>query len=153
MHGETLDANITCLYSRPARPLLLSYNAYGMHVEFMLMTIGEYRGGSATPSVAAAPQKTTKSATREPSMLPPALETRRPSEAITSALPSASRSFVSQSTSQRTIKPPPPLPKASIDRESLFFTVDDDEDRYWAEKNYEEEDQLGWDASADHVIN
>ena len=148
IHGETVDANVSCLYNRPGRPLLLAYSAYGMQVEFTLMTIGEYRGSSATP---VAPQRTTKPATREPSMLPPALETRRPREAATTALPSASRSFISQGTSQRMIKPPPPLPKASIDHESLFFTADDDEDRRWAERNYDEEDELGWDASADHV--
>lgn len=61
----------------------------------------------------------------------------------------ASRSFTKESQSQRTQRPSPPPPKASLDSDSLFLPVEEDEDRIWAEKSFDDEqDVLGWNASA-----
>lgn len=39
-----------------------------------------------------------------------------------------------------------------MDPESLFLPVDEDEDRVWGERSFDdEEDVLGWNASANHV--
>ncbi|KAK4695128.1 hypothetical protein P7C71_g2562, partial [Lecanoromycetidae sp. Uapishka_2] len=154
-HAETLKTSITALYSFPTRPLQLSYSESGMICEFTLMTIGEYRGGSVTPAPAAA---------RQVSAAPPAPVEKPPSRQSTAQAgqqspagmppPSqpASRSFTKEPQSQRTQRPSPPPPKASMDPDSLFLPAEEDEDRVWGEKSFDdEEDVLGWNASASNV--
>ena len=131
----------------------LSYNEHGMQCEFTLMTIGDYRGGSETPAPAVVRHASAASAANQPSRqstvqiasiqkpngMPPPTET-------------ASRSFTREPQSQRTQRPSPPPPKASLDPESLFLPADEDEDRLWGERNYDDdEDTLGWNASAKNV--
>lgn len=152
-HAETLKTSITALYSSPNRPMQLSYYEHGMLCEFTLMTIGEYRGGSVTPALAARHQASTAPAEGLPSRQAPNSNTAQRS---TAAMPPpsqpASCSLTKETTSQRIQRPSPPPPKASLDPESLFLHVDEDEDRQWGEKNYdEEEDTLGWSASANNV--
>lgn len=158
MHAETLKASITALFSRPSRPMQLAYGEYGMQCEFTLMTIGEYRGGSVTPSPAVARNTSVAPSDRQTSnppstVQPPAQDHRRE---ITNAMPPpvqpASRSFTREPPSQRPPRPSPPPPKASLDEESLFVPVDNDDDRGWGEMNLDEdEDTLGWDPSAKNV--
>lgn len=152
MHAETLKASITALFSRPSRPMQLAYGENGMQCEFTLMTIGEYRGGSVTPS---------PPITRNTSMMPSDRQTdRQPSvqdrQEITNAMPPpvqpASRSFTREPPSQRPPRPSPPPPKASLDEESLFVPVVNDDDQIWGERNFDEdEDTLGWDPTAKNV--
>ena len=132
----------------------LTYSEHGMHSAFTLMTIGEYRGPSTTPAppvaerpAAQADPRPTPRTVSEPTPLP------RPSRS-TMPPPSqpASRSFTRELQSQRAQRPSPPPPKASLDPESLFIPMDEDEDRQWGERNYdEEEDTVGWSASASRV--
>lgn len=154
-HAETLKTSITALYSFPTRPLQLNYHESGIVCDFTLMTIGEYRGGSVTPApaaarqVSAAPnvpggnpssrQSTSQTAQQRPTAMPP------PSQP-------ASRSFTKEHQSQRTQRPSPPPPKASMDPDSLFLPYEEDEDRVWGERSFDdEEDVLGWNASANNV--
>lgn len=153
MHAETLRASITALFSRPGRPMQLAYTEHGMQCEFTLMTIGEYRGGSVTPSPALAQNRSVTPSDRQTSHQPSAQDNRRQT---TNAMPPpvqpASRSFTREPPSQRPPRPSPPPPKASLDEESLFVPVDNDDDRMWDERNFdEEEDTLGWDPTAKNV--
>lgn len=125
-----------------------------MQCEFTLMTIGDYRGGSITPAPATGREISTRPAERPASVQPSALtQPRLVAEAMPPPVEPASRSFARESASQRPRRPSPPPPQASLDPESLFLPAGDEDDRRWNEKNYDEdeEDTLGWDASADHV--
>lgn len=47
--------------------------------------------------------------------------------------------------SQRPSRPSPPAPRASVNEESLFVPDDDEEDRVWGDRNYEEDEgELRW---------
>ena len=129
----------------------LKYQYRGMECVFTLMTIGDYRGASATPAPTTTERaiaETTESGvgdrvSKGPSRAPhPAKSMPPPSQPV-------SRSFNREPPSQRTQRPSPPPPRPSLDPESLFLPVDEDEDRQWGERNYdEEEDTVGWSASA-----
>ena len=117
------------------------------------MTIGDYRGGSITPApaairqVSAAPAETSQSrqSTIQTAVRPKTTAMPPPSQPL-------SRSFTRESQSQRIQRPSPPPPKASLDPNSLFLPADEDDDRMWGERNYDDEqDTLGWDASANNV--
>ena len=152
-HAETLKTSITALYSFPTRPMQLSYHEHGMQCDFTLMTIGDYRGVSVTPAPDAVPRPSPAPVEKAPSRQSTA---RTPVQPKTTAMPPPSqplsRSFTKEPQSQRTQRPSPPPPKGTLDPESLFLPVDEDDDRIWGEKNYNvEQDTLGWDASADNV--
>ena len=152
-HAETLKTSITALYSLPARPMQLNYHEHGMQCEFTLMTIGDYRGDSVTPAPATVRQGSAASAERVLSRQSTVQTVVQPKR-TTMPPPSQplSRSFTREPQSQRTQRPSPPPPKASLDPESLFLPADEDDDRIWGEKNYDDEqDMLGWDASANNV--
>lgn len=152
-HAETLKTSITALYSFPTRPMQLSYHEHGMQCEFTLMTIGDYRGRSVTPAPAAVRQFSAAPPDRGPSRQSTAQTAAQP-KTTTMPPPSQplSRSFTREPQSQRTQRPSPPPPKASLDPESLFLPVDEDDDRIWGERNYDDkQDTLGWDASANNV--
>ena len=153
-HAETLKTSITALYTFPTRPMQLSYHEHGMQCEFTLMTIGDYRGGSVTPAPAAIRQVSAAPAEKTPSRQSTVQTVIQPK---TSTMPppsqSLSRSFTREPQSQRLQRPSPPPPKASLDPKSLFLPADEDDDRIWGERNYDDEqDTLGWDASANNVI-
>ena len=149
-HAETLKTSITALYSFPNRPLQLTYHEYGMHCEFTLMTIGDYRGSSVTPAPAAVRQVSTERAPSRQSTVQAAVQRKTTTMPPPSQPPS--RSFTREPQSQRIQRPSPPPPKASLDPESLFLPADEDGDRIWGERNYDDEqDTLGWDASANNV--
>ncbi|MCJ1281330.1 hypothetical protein MMC26_000649 [Xylographa opegraphella] len=150
-HGETFKTSVTACYSYPSRPMQLSYNAHGMKCEFTLMTIGEYRGGSVTPVPSVPRNASAGSLVRpEPSKPFQQPESQQRQDSMAPPLQPASRSFGRESASQRHPRPSPPPPRASIDHQSLFIPEDDDESR-WGEKTYDDdEDQLGWGASADN---
>lgn len=131
----------------------LTYRGHGLQCDFTLMTIGDYRGGSVTPAPPAVGEGSNapveKSQSRQPSnqaiAQPKATVMPPPSQP-------ASRSFTKEPQSQKAPRPSPPPPQPSLDPESLFIPVDEDEDRLWGERNYDEDqDRLGWDASANEV--
>lgn len=155
LHAESLKTSISAQFSYPNRPMRLSYTEHGMQCDFILMTIGEYRGPSVTPSLGTS---------RGPSAarsLPQPISQDRSSQSHaadrTSTMPPpvqpASRSFIREpSTSQRQQRPSPPPPKSSLDPESLFISQYDDENGQWGDKALDdEEDTVGWGASASAV--
>lgn len=157
-HAETFKTSITALYSRPARPMQLSYQDRGMHCEFTLMTIGDYRGGSITPAPAdPRPPSTTASGAPPQSRQSPAPVISVPGPSAAKMPPpveTASRSFARESLHSQTIqRPSPPPPKRSMNDDSLFLPAYEDEDRHWGERNYdEEEDTVGWSTSAHNNV-
>lgn len=173
LHAETLKTNVQAYYSLQTRPIQLSYNENGVDCEFTLMTIGDYQGSSMTPApITVRGSSATLTASlplRQASVEPTQGNTVRgveeqqkeamppPSQPASRSFPRTPQtqpgpgSFRPESLSQRTSRPSPPPPKASLDPESLFLPAGDN-DRQWDETNYEdEEDTLGWDASGNHV--
>lgn len=153
MHAETLKASITALYSHPTLPMQLAYRQHGMQCEFTLMTIGDYRSDSATPTPAAVRKASSVPTNRQPSNQS-SVQDHPPDTADTMLPPvqPASRSFTRELPSQRPARPSPPPPKASLDPESLFLSSEEEDERKWGEKTFEqEEDTLGWDQSINNV--
>ena len=167
-HAETLKTSINAYYSYPTKPMQLAYQGNGMQCDFTLMTLGDYRGRSVTPapasnrarSVAASERPPSRPPSEQPSRLPYHQASQHASNheqpAADSMLPPvepASRSFGKNLPGQRSQRPSPPPPKASVDTQSLFLPADDDEDEQkWGERSYEEEeDTLGWNTNADTV--
>jgi cell cycle checkpoint control protein RAD9A len=140
LHADTLKTNLKAFYSQPTRPLQFSYGCDGLVCEFTLMTSGDY---SATTSQTPAPTVQTlsrehsrpESRTRSFEMPPPAEPTSR-----------LDRSAKRRHPGSRKAETPKP---AAPDPDSLF--VQQDEDERWEPLDYnQEEETLGWDASADH---
>ena len=127
----------------------MSYAEHGMHCEFTLMTIG---GGSVTSVAPVTRALSAKPLTRQQSVRPsPQGTSQRDLVEMPPPIQPASRSVVREAESQRSVKPSPPPPPASVPHESLFIPADD-EDSLWGERNYdEEEDELGWGVSAEKV--
>jgi cell cycle checkpoint control protein RAD9A len=149
-HADTLKTSLRAFYSQPTRPLQFSYGRDGLLCEFTLVTSGNYTAAPPTPTPA-----------------PHAMSSRQTSRAASSATldRGESRSF-------RSDMPPPVQPAsrrdgsgrlrnpgsrqvsavqaqpARHDSESLF--VPEDEDAAWAPIDYDKEETLGWDASANH---
>jgi len=149
-HAAMLNTQLSAYYSQPTRPLQFTYGVDGMRCEFTLMTAGDWRSTpvtSAAPTVPSKPasraQSTTsapiQTVTREtPSMPPPAAPNPR----------SSARSFgnnVTKASSQQAQAQP------QDESETLFVPMEED-DRAWEPANYQEdqEEMLGWDASADN---
>lgn len=159
MHAETLRATVTAQFSHPTRPMQLTYAVNGMQCEFTLMTIGDYRGGSVTPSPAAARNNSVAPGIQQtpresPLMQAPIRDDRQVSNSsMLPPLQPASRIFTREPASQRPARPSPPPPKPSLDDESLFISMENNEQN-WGEKNFDEdEDTLGWDPNPNNVGN
>lgn len=151
-HAETLHTPISAHFSYPTRPLQFSYQSDGMHCQFTLMTMGDYRGASSTPNPKFI---STRSASRQPSAAPTVQPSRSASEMPPPARP-ASRIIADKTLSSQSQRKPlrperhDPVPiDLDEDEDSLFVPLGDD-DQTWGPANYEaeeEEESLGWDAS------
>ncbi|KAL9576699.1 MAG: hypothetical protein Q9212_006884 [Teloschistes hypoglaucus] len=173
LHAETLKTSVQAEYSFPTRPMQILYQEHGLQCEFTLATIGNHRGSSVTPvpmSIRNSPAIPTEARPLRPASVQPTQTTSsrvnddRSREAMPPPSQPASRSFPQapsiqpvpgnfqrESLSQRSSRPSPPPPKASLDPESLFLPAGDD-DQQWDETNYDgNEDVLGWDASANQT--
>lgn len=148
-HAGITNTVVKALYSRPTSPMQLTYSEDGILSEFILMTIGESRGASATPAPNASRTGTKRPASRQP------LEARSSSTRTaasgmppppTTAAPSLSR----EPTRARVSRPSPPPPQPSLQSEALFVTEADD-DRRWDPANFDEEEDemLLWDTPGD----
>ncbi|KAK5132813.1 hypothetical protein LTR08_008614 [Meristemomyces frigidus] len=149
-HAETLRGSISAHFSLPTRPLQFSYQSFGMHCDFTLMTTGDLRGASSTPKPKFI---TTRSSSRQPSVAP-TIASRSTSEMPPPARPTVNKPFSSQS--QRL-----PAAKAQVrqqsatetDPESDSLFLPGDEDQTWDPPNYnvnDGEEMLGWDANNEH---
>ncbi|KAL8635037.1 MAG: hypothetical protein Q9228_007432, partial [Teloschistes exilis] len=173
LHAETLKTSVQAQYSFPTGPMQILYQEHGLQCEFTLATIGNHRGSSVTPapiSIRNSPAIPTEARPSRPASVQPiqitsnrALDDRSreamppPSQPASRSFPQAPSiqivpgNFQRESLSQRSSRPSPPPPKASLDPESLFLPAGDD-DQQWEETNYDDdEDVLGWDASANQA--
>ncbi|RFU26903.1 hypothetical protein B7463_g9457, partial [Scytalidium lignicola] len=146
-HAGITNTNVGAKYSRPSSPMQLTYSDDGILSEFILMTIGESRGGSTTQissriasnrpnsrQVSAAPTASARNSSNAmppPSKAPPAIHSREDSRA-------------------KLARPSPPPPQPSLQSKELFLPETDD-DRRWDPANYEDEDEddamLLWDVN------
>lgn len=153
-HADTLKTTIIARYTRPCRPLQLSYEYEGMVCEFTLMTRGEPDDTVATSSNGNARELSARPYSRPPQSIstrptpnaPLAREPepqQEPSVTVDRPMQQPSQPVVQESVQQ------PPSP--SFD--PLFVPMDDD--HQWDEPVYvdeDEEDILGWDAHNDQQV-
>lgn len=153
-HADTLGTSISAQYSRPTRPMRLSYNKDGMSCEFTLMTAGESRGGSATPAPLIASEALSgvsrqDSATNSTRAATGGLEKSVSSE---QQLQPGTWNSAGTPTNLRQPRPSPPPSRATLSQEGLFFPEPTNHrtlDVYDPEN--EDEALVGWGASADNV--
>lgn len=152
MHADTLKTVITARYTRPCRPLQLSYGSNGMVCEFTLMTRGE------AGDVDVASNYDTRELSARPytrlTQTPPVNNEGSGAMAVPEAHPrnEAVEQPIRARVVEETPQSVPSGTSTSLGHNSLFVPIDDD--RQWDEPQYEdeqEEDVLGWDANMDHV--
>lgn len=144
-HAGITNTNVKALYSQPSYPMQLTYSEDGMLSEFILMTIGESRGTSATPAINGARASSKRPASKQPSEAASTSKRSRNTSEMPPPVtvgPSSTREAVKRKDSRPS--PPPP----TLHSQSLFFPEADD-DRRWDPANYDDEDNemLLWDAN------
>lgn len=158
IHADALKTSLKAYYSHPTRPLQFSYGCDGLLCEFTLMTSGDYAGAPPTPTPA--PQTANSRRTsRAPSTSTEHTETHTMRSDMPPPTEPASRRNRTgrlrnpgsrQNSTMSQVQP------AQTDSESLFIPDDDDvrrqeeEESAWAPVDYDKEETLGWDASANH---
>ncbi|KAF2431199.1 hypothetical protein EJ08DRAFT_191141 [Tothia fuscella] len=145
-HADTLDTTVGAYYSTPGRPLQFSYSKNGMHCHCTLMTVEDY-GQTPAPS-AATTAVHSRTTSRAPTIAPAAVQNVRvvAKEMPPPALPNTRKA-------ERKLGQKEPQSKdQEADSDSLFVPQDreDREDRRWDPADYDNEETLGWDASANN---
>ncbi|KAF2799946.1 hypothetical protein K505DRAFT_293598 [Melanomma pulvis-pyrius CBS 109.77] len=145
VHADTLKTSLKAFYSQPTRPLQFSYGCDGLACEFTLMTSGDYTAPSSqAPTPAPAVQILSRENSR-PESRTRSFEMPPPAEPA-----SASTSFRSARRRNPGSRQPAASKPAAPDPDSLFVRQDEDERWEPLEYNQDEEETLGWDASAEH---
>jgi cell cycle checkpoint control protein RAD9A len=152
VHADTLKTSLKAYYSQPTRPLQFSYGCDGLLCEFTLMTSGDYNAAPPTPTPALqAP------GSRQTSRAPSNSTERADTRSMRSDMPPPTEPASRRDRSGRLRNPGSRQTPVQQDPESLFVPDPDDarrqeeeEDSAWAPLDYEKEETLGWDASADH---
>jgi cell cycle checkpoint control protein RAD9A len=159
VHADTLKTSLKAFYSQPTRPLQFSYGCDGLLCEFTLMTSGDYNAAPPTPTPA--PQAPIS---RQASHAPSAATERTEARSMRSDMPPPIEPASRRDRSGRLRNPGSRQPSATAqtntleqDPESLFIPDEEDtrrrseeEESAWAPIDYEKEETLGWDASANH---
>ncbi|KAI9788258.1 MAG: hypothetical protein M1816_007024 [Peltula sp. TS41687] len=146
LHADTLGISVSAQYSRPSRPMQLSYSRDGMACHFTLMTTGYFQGGTAAPAPLIAPGASMGSTRQEIKTTDTAEATASPVRSLPARPRTEARDTLAE---QRARRPSQAFSKTTIEYDSLFFPEQDD-DRRWNDDGlrHEEEGLLGWDASA-----
>jgi cell cycle checkpoint control protein RAD9A len=149
-HAGITNTIVKALYSRPSSPMQITYSDEGLLCEFILMTIGESRGGSTTP----APQ-TARASSKRPALRQPLEAIPRSRSTPSSNMPppnGAAPSVNREPARAKASRPSPPPPQPSILSQQLFYPEADD-DRRWDPVNYDEQEDemLLWDTGGDNV--
>jgi cell cycle checkpoint control protein RAD9A len=145
-HAETLKTSLKAYYSQPTRPLQFSYGDDGILCEFTLMTSGDYNAAPSTTPTAAPQTFNSRQTSRAPSNSTEQTETR----SMRSDMPPPAEPAWRRDRSSRLGKPGSRQTSVQQDPESLFVPDPEEDDAAWAPLDYEKEETLGWDASADH---
>lgn len=143
IHADTLKTSLKACYSLPTRPLQFSYGCDGLLCEFTLMTSGDYNSAAALSTPAPAAVQSGRAVSRAISAA--TSENREDRTMLPPIEPASRRSARRQVGSRQASSPARPQ-----DPESLFVNQEEEEDTQWEPADYNnEEEALGWDASAD----
>ena len=158
VHADTLKTSLKAFYSQPTRPLQFSYGCDGLLCEFTLMTSGDYTTAPPTPTPA--PQS---HSSRQASHAPSAATERTENHSVRSGMPPPSKPASRRGPTGKVRNPgsrqgstTAQFQAAQQDNESLFIPDEEEnrrqeeEEDAWAPLDYEKEETLGWDASANH---
>ncbi|KAG6365260.1 hypothetical protein INS49_006869 [Diaporthe citri] len=160
-HANWTSGDLNATYSRPGRPMKISYGRDGIVCEFVLMTVDEKsttvqkKGQSkaatkaSRPSLNAAPNTPAAGAnndSRQPTPAPP-----REQQEQQARMPPPARRSTAPRSSQFDIRAPLVQPQSTLKSESLFLPQPDD-DEMWAPVNPDDDEEgehprLEWDAS------
>ena len=147
IHADTLKTILKACYSQPARPLQFCYTSEGVYCEFTLMTAGDH-SEVPTPSAAVMPTRASTRAQSAVSERPGCRSGRLEMPPPVVPVSRASTRRLRNPGSAKRATPPRP---ADPDPESLFIPADEEDNR-WDPVDYRnDEETLGWDASADDV--
>lgn len=164
-HANWTSSDLNATYSRPGRPMKISYGRDGILCEFVLMTVdekstavqkkGQSRAAAKTarPALNAAPNTPTAGAnndSRQPTPAPP-----REQQDQQARMPPPARRSTAPRSSQFDIRAPLVQPQSTLKSESLFLPQPDD-DEMWAPVNPDDDEEgenprLEWDASNEPV--
>lgn len=161
LHADTLKTSLKAYYSQPTRPLQFSYGHDGLVAEFTLMTSGDYTGAPPTPTPA---HQQSRQASHAPSMASERTDTRSARSEMPPPVQPVSRRDQNGRLRNPGSRQPSSTPSQSQaaqpqaepdDDESLFVphndaSMQEEEDAAWAPMDYDKEETLGWDASAEH---
>lgn len=140
-HAGASSTIVKALYSHPSSPMQITYSDESLFSEFILMTIGESRGSSATPVVNEIRANSKRPASRTPleatSSSKRTLNSGMPPPPM-SAAPSLNRE-AARVKIHKTARPSPPPPQPSLQSEALFVPGEDD-DQTWDPVNFDEEE-------------
>ncbi|KIW48515.1 uncharacterized protein PV06_01092 [Exophiala oligosperma] len=181
-HAESMRAQVTAKYSRGNRPLQITYEDNGLTAEFTLMTRGNTTAIPSAAAAASA-STPARDLSLRPVSRPPGSSSATTTEAGRASFqpageassmppPPANTSMRERDTLSRPNPPRPALskidgsggggggggdsaqlPAASLNPESLFIPVDDDDDQQWDEPNFDTEpDIVTWDNTADDDV-
>lgn len=168
-HANWTSAELSAAYSRPGRPMKLSYSGDGVICEFVLMTVGEkgtaaQKKGKGRVNGAKAPRPALEAARSRAGSVannngntqhPISPEKQQPVNQQSKTI--QPRANPARST-QFDIRPAPVQPVSTLRSESLFLPQPD-EDEQWEPVNPDEDEddgenaRLEWDASNRHVSN
>jgi len=157
VHADTLKTSLKAFYSQPTRPLQFSYGCDGLLCEFTLMTSGDYTAAPPTPTPA--PQTfSSRQTSRAPSMM----TERTDAHSVRAGMPPPNEPASRRDRTGRLRNPGSRQSSTTVqanpgqqDSESLFIPDNDEvrrqeeeEESAWAPLDYDKEETLGWDASA-----
>lgn len=161
-HANWTSSELNAAYSRPGRPMKISYNGDGMVCDFILMTVDE-------KSTAAQKKGKPQAAAKQARSALDAVSSNRPVAEVESRARQPSPQQQQQGRQEQARMPPPPRP--NVPRSSQFdiraplkqppstlksdslFLPQPDEDEQWEPVNPDDDDEegenarLGWDAS------
>ncbi|KAG9249188.1 DNA repair protein-like protein rad9 [Calycina marina] len=148
-HAGINNTEVSARYSHPSSPMQITYIVEGIQSEFILMTIGESRAGSATPVPNGSRASSKRPAPRQ--ALEAASSSIRAANMVMPPPPASAAPNVHREASKsKVVRPSPPPPQPSIQPDALFFP-DPDGDRRWDPVDFDEEEDemLLWDAGSD----
>lgn len=163
-HANWTSSELSAAYSRPGRPMKISYNGDGIICEFVLMTVDEKGTAAQKKGQSRAAAKATRPALHAAPNTPAAQVSNharqqspsREQQAQQASMPPPARKSAGPRSSQFDIRAPLAQPPSTLKSDSLFLPQPD-EDEQWEPVNPEEDDEEGenprleWGTSNDPV--
>ncbi|KUI65377.1 DNA repair protein rad9 [Cytospora mali] len=148
-HANWTSSELNAAYSRPGRPMKISYDGDGIICEFILMTVDEKGTAAQKKGQSKVAAKTTRLAANAASNIAAAdasNHARQPSpkekQAQQASMPPPARRSAAPRSSQFDIRAPLAQPPSTLKSDSLFLPQPD-EDEQWEPVNPDEDDEEG----------